>query len=454
MLLSSIILSWMISNNAKNVLLKRSAVNAPLFADNLNRQVFLQFVLPTVVRYGRIALSEEKQYKRLNQIIRNIIRGMNIDSVTIFDSGENRVSYSTITSLIGKKDIGGLEYKKALEGENSTVLVSGGSLFSLLPWTPEVYCTLKTIVPFRQEDRFGNKTGEIMGVVEITQNLSGELQAIIKLQARIIVFSLCIMAFLSAILGMIVVNANRIMAHRAGERIALEEKLQDSQRLAALGKMVAIVSHEVKNPLGIIRSTAEILKKRIIKVAPENEQLAGIIVEETARLDGIVRNFLDFAGPREVKMERGSLNSVAERGVRLIQPECSKHKIDVTMELDEQMPAVCMDSEQMYQVVFNILFNAVQAMPEGGELQVKTSTVEKEGKAQIAVSDTGEGIAEERLAHIFTPFYTEKNRGTGLGLAIAKSIVDRHSGELRVASKVGRGSCFTITLSTGNMPPE
>lgn len=446
MLMTSIVLSWMISNNAKHVLLQRSEAYSQLFADNLNRQVFLQFVLPTVVRYGRIALSEKNQFNRLDQIVRNTTRGMKIDSVTIFDSEQNRVSYSTIAELIGKKDVGGLEYKKALEGETSTVLVSGGTLFSLLPWAPPVYCSLKTFVPFRQEDRQGKQTGDIMGVVEVTQNLSDDLQAIIELQARIIVFSFGIMAVLSTILGFIVVKANRIMGRRAAERIVLEEKLHTAQRLASLGKMVAAVSHEIKNPLGIVRSTAEILKKRISKVAPGNEHLAEIIVEETSRLDSIVREFLDFARPREIAMQSISINSLAERGIRFLQPEFEKHQIDVVMDLDPGEPMVYMDREQIYQVYFNILYNAVQAMSDGGNILVKTYFAPEKAEVCLSVTDTGPGIDPEKFTQIFTPFYTEKNRGTGLGLAIAKSIVEKHHGQITVTSTVGNGSCFTIIL--------
>ncbi len=445
LLLSSFALSWMISNNARNVLLQRSEAYSKLFADNLNRQVFVQFVLPTVVRYGRIALSEEKQYRRLDQIVRNITRGMRIDSVTIFDAGENRISYSTQSELMGKLDMGGLEYHKALEGESTTVLITGGSLLSLLPGMPEVFGTLRTFVPFHQEDRQGARTGEIMGVVEITQNLADDLEAIIKLQARIIVFSLLIMGILFFILSLIVVKANRIVERRAAERISLEEQLNEAQRLASLGKMVATVSHEIKNPLGIVRSTAEILRKRISKVAPGNEQLAHIIVEETTRLDTIVREFLDFARPLDAAKKMGSLNSVVERVLHFMESEFDAKKIHLEVSLGN-VPDIELDSEQIYQVVFNIVFNAIQAMDQDGTLSVHTVVEDVEGVVKLQVSDTGVGIAADKLEQIFTPFYTEKNRGTGLGLAIAKSIVDKHDGHIQVRSTLGEGSCFTLIL--------
>ncbi|NOQ45686.1 MAG: two-component sensor histidine kinase [Desulfobulbaceae bacterium] len=445
-LFASIVLSWVLSNNAKNVLLERSEAYSQLFAENLNRQVFLQFVLPTVVRYGRIALSNENQFARLDRIVRNITRGMHIDSVTIFDSQENIIAYSTVAELVGKRNMGGIEYKKAVAGDDNSVLISSGSLLNLFPGSPEVFCTLQTYVPFRQEGRLGERSGEIMGVVEVVQDLSDDLKAIIELQARIIVLSLTVLGLLFAVLSIIVVKANRIMAARAMERLRLEEKLNESERLASLGKMVASVSHEIKNPLGIVRSTAEILRKRISKVAPENEHLAGIIMEETSRLDGIVREFLDFARPRDPRMEKGSVNLIVERIGRFMEPELKNKSIVLEQNLDPSLPDVLMDSEQIYQVIFNIMFNAVQAMPDGGTVVVRTINPSGSARVTVEISDTGPGMSKEKLEQIFTPFYTDKNRGSGLGLAIARNIMEKHNGAIEVESRAGQGSTFRVIL--------
>lgn len=443
-LLAAFLLSWMLAANAKTVLLQRSEAYSQLFADHVNRQVFLQFVLPTVVRHGKIALSEREQFERLDQIVTNITRGMRIESVTIYEPLQNRIAYSTITELMGKRDMGGLEYQKAAKGESNSVLISGGSLLSLLPGTSEIFCTLKTYVPFRQETKLGERTGEIMGVIEVVQDLSEDLEAIVLLQGRVIVMSLVTMSILFTILSLIVVRANRIMAERAEERLRLEEQLGEAQRLASLGKMVAAVSHEIKNPLGIVRSTAEILGNRISKVAPGNEKLATIIVEETSRLDGIVREFLDFARPRDIRKSAGSLNAVIDRLLRFMEPELQQKGVEVRTQLAEDLPDILFDSEQIYQVVLNIVINAIQAMPEGGQLTLITGA--QEGSAVLEVSDTGLGIAPEKLEQIFAPFFTDKNRGTGLGLTIAKNIVDKHQGTLTVASTPGEGSTFRMTL--------
>jgi len=452
-LIASFILSWVIATNAKNVLLQRSEAYSRLFADNLNRQVFLQFVLPTVVRYGRIALSEQEQYERLDKIVANITRGMRIDSVTIYEPHQNRIAYSTMADLMGKRDMGGLEYLKAAKGESNSVLISGGSLFSFIQGLEDVSCTLKTYVPFRQENKLGERTGEIMGVIEVVQDLSEDLSAIIRLQARVIILSLAIMAVLFVILSLIVVRANRIMAERAAERLRLEEQLNEAQRLASLGKMVAAVSHEIKNPLGIVRSTAEILGNRIGKVAPGNERLANIIVEETSRLDSIVREFLDFARPRDVEKKFGSLNGVVERLIRFMEPELQAKEVEVELALDPDLPEILFDSEQIYQVLFNIAFNAIQAMPEGGILQMVTGLADQK-RVFVNLRDSGIGMQAEKLEKIFTPFFTDKNRGTGLGLTIAKSIVEKHEGCIEVSSEPGQGSTFRILLPIDNTPVD
>ncbi len=452
MLLASLILTWSLSNNAKKSMLDRSESYSRLFAENFNRQVFVQFVLPTVVHYGHIALSDDVQFKRLDTIVRNITRGMNIQSVTIFDSKENVISYSTESVLVSKRNVGGIEYSKALQGESSSILISSGSLFNLLPATPAVFCTLKTYVPFRQESSLSKRDGEIMGVIEVVKDLSEDLRAIISLQFRIMLMSLTVMGVLFAVLSAIVIRGNRIMEARAEERRQLEQKLHESQRLATLGKMVASVSHEIKNPLGIVRSTAEMLGKRLRKVAPGNEQLTGIIVEETIRLDGIVREFLDFARPKEPIMTYCSLNSIVERMARFMESEFVKKDIDLIRDLSPVLPELAMDQEQIYQVLLNIVFNAIHAMPDGGAITVLTYPMPTDKTVALEVSDTGIGMSEEKLEQIFTPFFTDKNRGTGLGLAITRNIVEKHGGTIDVQSVEGAGTTFTVILGSGEAP--
>jgi signal transduction histidine kinase len=427
-------------------MLDQSENYSQMFAANLNRQVFHSFVIPTVIRFGRIALSDETQFAHLDQQVHNITRGMKIEAVTIFDSRENIISYSTDAALVGKKNIGGLEYKKALDGESTSVLTSSGSMLNLLPGASPVFCTLKTYVPFRQERRPGDRSGEIMGVILVVKDLSEDLEAVVSLQFKVMLLSLAVMGALFAVLSAIVIRANKIMEARAEERRELEKQLHEAQRLAVLGKMIASVSHEIKNPLGIVRSTAEILGKRLAKLAPGNEHLSKIIVDETTRLDGIVREFLDFARPKAPAKAAGSLNRLVQRLALFMNVEFSDKHIDLVEELDPELPECPLDGDQIYQVLLNITFNAIHAMPEGGTLTVSTFVTAK--GVSLAITDTGTGMPAEKLEQIFTPFFTDKNRGTGLGLAITKNIVEQHGGDIAVESEEGVGTTFTVTLPT------
>ncbi|MCI5211665.1 MAG: two-component sensor histidine kinase, partial [Candidatus Electrothrix sp. ATG2] len=276
------------------------------------------------------------------------------------------------------------------------------------------------------------------------KDLSEDLEAVVSLQLRVMLLSLSVMGILFAVLSAIVIRANRIMEGRAEERRELEKQLHEAQRLAVLGKMIASVSHEIKNPLGIVRSTAEMLGKRLAKLAPGNEHLSKIIVDETTRLDGIVREFLDFARPKTPTKAPGSLNSLVQRLALFMNVEFSDKHIEFIEELYPELPECPLDGDQIYQVLLNIVFNAIHAMPEGGKLTVRTSAVED--GVSLEITDTGSGMSPEKLEQIFTPFFTDKNRGTGLGLAITKNIVEQHKGEITVASEEGVGSTFTVTL--------
>lgn len=444
-LVSTLILSWVISDSTKDVLLERSEAYAMVYAENLNHQVFQQFVLPTVLRYGTIALRYPRQFERLDTIVRNTTHGMNIESVSIYDSRENVISYSTVAERVGGRDVGGDEYRRALKGENNSVLISSGNLLNLLPGAAPISCKLITYIPFRQERALSQSTDVIMGVIEVEQVLSQDLAAIVRLQGIIILTSVLIMGSLFVALQFIVARADRIIEARAEERYRLENKLHHAERLATLGKMITSVSHEIKNPLGIVKSTAELLEKRLKSVAPGNEHLATIVIDETSRLDNIVREFLDFARPQDPKKNLLVVNKGLVKAVTFMAPEFEKHKIKVDMDLDEALDPVPLDENLIYRVYLNILVNAVQAMPDGGSLAVRSLRDGKKG-VKIEITDQGVGIPDDKLQQIFTPFYTDKSRGTGLGLAIVKNVVDSHGGRLEVESREGVGTTFRLIL--------
>ncbi len=441
-LVFTLALSWLISNYAKRVLLERSEAYALVVTENLSHQVFQQFVVPTVLHYGRIALRTPEQHQLLDAVVRDTTYGMRIQTVTIYDSRENIISYSTDSEMIGKKDVGGEEYQNALAGESASRLVTEGGPWGVLPWVTPATSQLHTYIPFIQYTPLEDKPDIIMGVIEVVQDLSEDMEAIARFQGAVILISMLIMSSLFIVLRVIVGRAEGIMEKRAEERRRLEQQLHDSEKLATLGRMVASVSHEIKNPLGIIRSTAAILGKRVHREAPGNEHLAEIIVNETERLDGIVREFLDFARPQTLRSSPESINQVMRQALNFLSAELETRGIATCLELDEQLPPLVMDREQIYRALLNIMLNAVQAMPEGGTLTLRSR---RDKKVQVVeIADTGEGIREEDREKIFNPFHTDRHRGTGLGLAIVKNIIDAHRGRIEVDSEPGSGACFRL----------
>lgn len=444
-LVTSLVLSLLISNYTKEVMLQRSEAYTLVLAKNVGHQIFQQFVLPLALQNRQIAVEDPKQFEQLDKVVRSATHGLNIFSVTLFSKKENQVAYSTISELVGQKDIGGEEYERALKGENVSVLQLRGSLMNLLPGREEISYQLRTYIPLRKEKPF-SQTRDVMGVIEISQDLSGDLETLIYLQAWIIFTSLTIMSGLFWALRFIVARADRIIEARARERRKLEVKLNQSKRLASLGKMVASVSHEIKNPLGIVRSTAEILGKRLKNISPENGHLADIIVEETTRLDGIVREFLDFARPKEPKLHKININDVLMKVTEFMTPEFSKRRIKVKVNLNQKLHNIPADFDLLYQACLNILMNSLQAMEDNGSIFISSCPGKRNKGVVLAIGDSGQGMSDEVLTQLFTPFFTTKNRGTGLGLAIVQKIIDSHHGTISVSSEVGEGTEFNIEL--------
>lgn len=439
------ILAALISNHANKVMLSRSEEYALVFARNINHQVYDRFVLPSYLRYGSLIPRHPGQQKRLDMIIRNITHGMKVESVSILDQKSDEVVYSTENERVGLQDEGSEAYLMAKEGRASSRLEVRGSILSLLPGAAASYCKLVSYIPFRAE----KQQNLVMGVIEIVQDMSEDYRATIRLQGMISGIAFLCMFILFVILRLIVARADQIIDARARERQVLEDKLRRSEHLAGLGKMVASVSHEIKNPLGIIRSTAEMLRKRLGQDSPANEQLSQVIVDETSRLDNIVREFLDFARPREMLVQPISVQEVVAEALKFVAPELDKRRIDCRLLVADGLPPVGGDRELLYRAILNVILNGIQAIGEQGRLEVKLSPSGNGPGVKIAVTDSGPGIPLERQEQIFKPFYTDKIRGTGLGLAIVKNIIDSHQGRIEVVSAPGQGATFVINLGQG-----
>lgn len=241
------------------------------------------------------------------------------------------------------------------------------------------------------------------------------------------------------------VRLARTVRSQAAERARLQTELQRSERLAALGKLLAGVAHEVRNPLAGIRSTAQLWQRGI---GLDDEALGGL-VDEVDRLEGIVSRLLQFSKAGAQDHAPDSLNAVVTEAARLAAGSAEAKEIRVEVELEPGLPAVMMSPSALIQVFRNLTTNAIQAMREGGTLRLETRRDPSGRCVEASVSDTGPGLPPAVLKHLFEPFFTTKAEGTGLGLAIAREIVLAHRGELQVANRSDRpGAIFTLTLPT------
>ena len=228
------------------------------------------------------------------------------------------------------------------------------------------------------------------------------------------------------------------------ERVRLEEKLHRQERLASLGKLVTGVAHEIRNPL---TSISMYIQHWQVQNNGGDQRALATVHREISRLDSLIDQLLYFAKPAEAKFRMGDVNSLVENVLSFF-GEVFYGKYNIIKDLSPQIPPAWLDLAQTERVVVNIIFNAVQAMPEGGNISVGTSLTGDGGFVRITIGDTGCGIPPENLPHLFDPFYSTRPKGTGLGLAIAHEIVQAHGGHIEVESTVGQGTIFHIFLRT------
>jgi len=230
---------------------------------------------------------------------------------------------------------------------------------------------------------------------------------------------------------------------RTQELREMQAQLIQSEKLAALGELAAVVAHEIKNPLVAIGGFARLLRKRIDDPHKARE-LTSIIVEEVGRLERILKNLLHFTKESELSLRLEDLNSIIRKSMAVFHHEMERAKIQLHLDLEDDLPLVMADNDQFRQVLVNIIRNAIHAMPEGGKLSI--CTVMEKGQTRLDITDTGVGIPEQDLDKIFEPFFTNKSGGTGLGLAISAKVVEDHGGQVRVSSTPGKGTTFSLLL--------
>jgi PAS domain S-box-containing protein len=226
---------------------------------------------------------------------------------------------------------------------------------------------------------------------------------------------------------------------------SINTQLQVSERLAALGRITAGVAHEVKNPLNSMRLWLENLKESLPSDADGNAQQAvQVLDKEIDRLDAVVKRFLDFTRPMDIRLEATQLADILREVIEVARPQMQKANVQVAQLLPIDVPEVYVDRALLKQAILNLVLNAVEAMPSGGQLRIMLS---RRGEvAEISVGDTGKGIAPENRQKVFQLFFTTRPGGSGIGLASTFRIVQLHNGSIDFTSEVGRGTTFRIEL--------
>jgi signal transduction histidine kinase len=231
------------------------------------------------------------------------------------------------------------------------------------------------------------------------------------------------------------------------DKIKMERQLVQADKMASLGTLAAGIAHEIRNPMATINLNTQILL-RDLALDQEYQVYMRDIQKEVKKIERIISEILEFSKPKPAHLVETKINEVVLSAHELTRLQLRKDDLSVHFELDDSLPPVLIDPAQISQVVINLVLNAMQAMPDSGDLIIKTQLDPRSRRVELLVRDTGMGIPPDDLANIFDPFFTKKPEGTGLGLAIARQILEKNQAAIRVSSEENKGTAFRILFKT------
>ncbi|MDR2696499.1 MAG: two-component sensor histidine kinase [Deltaproteobacteria bacterium] len=451
---TSLGISAVIANSAKESLLTKQTDFALLLAENLNHQIYRRFTLPTALAFGRIALRQPTQYERLDQVVLSVIHGWQLQSLRIYDLS-TVVAYSIDRAELGNEALADNAVRNALYGGAPEFeIISAIPMWKALSMVTELEpgsFVLRTTFPLRIEGRAGvdvesddAETPPTMGVLEFHKDITGDFKAVIAFQWLIVGTIMLSSAVLFTLLLVFIHRADRVLALRLAQNRALEDDLHLSERLAGMGRVVAGIAHEVRNPLGIIRSSAELLLRRAGQTDPRTSSILQAIYDEAVRLSQTVSDFLDYARPRRPRRDRVDLVQLVQQVLAFQEGHIERQGVRVELELPANLPLEG-DKDLLYRALYNLVANALQAMEGEGALHVFGRT-DADGRVELAVQDSGPGFDPEQLPQMMDPFFTTKDSGTGLGLPIVNNIIISHGGSFHLENAAGGGAVARLSL--------
>ncbi|WP_243544529.1 ATP-binding protein [Pseudodesulfovibrio tunisiensis] len=436
----SLLLSVFISKYAEGTLLEKQEEFGLLLAENVSHQVFTRFVMPTVYRYGGIRLRHPDQFDNLDQVVRSTIHSFHVTSLRIYDA-EGTITYSLNKDEVGEKKgpLYRITHTWDTEEFSSEIIANVSKFMALFRMTLQPgSLTLRAYYPLRAERSLTEMSeNPIMGILEFQQDITDDYKAILNFERLVIAFSLLTSLGLFFIILVVIRRAERLHLENLREKERYERELMQQEKLAGMGRMVSGVAHEIRNPLGIICSSAELILKKARKDQAPNPRLIEALFEEAKRLSRTVTEFLDYARPRQPVRRPVDVSRLLEQVSVFLEPECEK--LGVTVERDYSGDVTTQgDKDLLYRAFYNILANALQAMNGPGAIHI--TAVRENGNVHVTMLDSGPGFDPEHLEQVRDPFFTTKDSGTGLGLALVSTILESHGASLDLSNNADGGA--------------
>lgn len=432
---------------------------ALLLGQNFNKQLFRLFTLPITIAGDSVSLSDPHQYRLLDETVESLVSGLRIESVKILDQ-DSRILYSTQYSPIPALEVEevdasaffdrllpyrfvetkNVEYIDALFGAD---LPDGSFLLSL-------YYPLSVD---RGLSAFYSDFS-VLGLLKITIDITANYRNAIKMQRIIFLIFIVSSLLLFGLLQYITKRANRLIYERMEHNKSLEFQLHQQEKLASMGRMVASIAHEIRNPLGIICSSSELLQSRNKEnLDRASKRILEAMIDEIKRLALVVNEFLDYAKPQQLKETHFNCSFSVKKALAFLENKIKSEEIFLTTDIEEDI-FLLGDEELVYSAIYNIISNAIQALElkkikqedllENIELSLLVSLKKTTTQVKFIVKDNGFGFTEEALAKALDPFFTTKDTGTGLGLPIVHSILETHKAKLHLYNSKEGGACVEV----------
>ncbi|WP_446424843.1 sensor histidine kinase [Mailhella sp.] len=456
---SSVILALFIGRTMTSTMLESQQEYALLLADNMNRQIFRKFTLPVTYASGRVSLAEPAQYKLLDEVIQSQLHGLQLASVRLYDD-HYTILYSSNSREVRRTDLYTKGVPLVFNGKphHFDVLTSVPYAQALLtPSLEDGTFLLRTIFPLTIDSdfkglRLHGQPVPVLGVLEIVQDMTAQYRSAIRAQWFILggfAVSTFILFFL---LQFVARKAEVTLERRMARNRQLEAQLHQAEKLASMGRMVASIAHEIRNPLGIIRSSSEFLLRRHKSEDSTTQAMLSAIYDESCRLGTTVNDFLDYARPRQPRQDNVTVVDVITKAMAFLGSEFQRCGVEVHSSLGRDI-VVYGDADLLYRAFYNILSNAFQAINGPGSIFIDGS-VRDDGHILLTFRDSGPGFGADALTKAMDPFFTTKDSGTGLGLPIVQAIVDSHGGRMTLSDAPEGGAVISLEFPAHKPAPS